>query len=53
MIELQKYHNIVLSFYRWLFDYLGTLHKEDIEKAKQYEGEYFRELGKMFTERVF
>lgn len=40
MIELQKYHNIVLSFYKWLFDYLGTLHKEDIEKAKQYEREY-------------
>lgn len=44
--ELSKYHKEVTQFYEWLFDYLNQLQKDDINKANQYEKEYFEELKK-------
>lgn len=48
MIEIQKYHKLVLGLYTWLFGYLNDLHKEDISKAKKYEQEYFDEMARLF-----
>lgn len=44
MEELKKYHLIIEDFYKWLFRYLEEIHREDINKAKIYEREYFAEL---------
>lgn len=48
--EIQKYHNLVLDFYNWLFVYLNELHKEEIEKAKKYENEYYIEMLRLWRE---
>lgn len=48
MVEIQKYHKLVLELYTWLFGYLNDLHKEDISKAKKYEQEYFDEMARLF-----
>ena len=47
MIELQKYHQLVLELYTWLFDYLNKLHKNDIDIVKFYEREYFKEMDRL------